>query len=195
MISSIGCLILAAGESKRMGQPKQLLMWENQTFIEHTFNIAQIAGFEEIKIVLGAFSEKILPAVKNLKADILINHEWEKGMGSSLKFGLKEFSNKTGILVLLVDQPLIKPDYLKQMSNVFLSQKPLAVASNYENNPGPPAIFSSPLIRKILELNENNRAQKLLKNHLDEVIIMPFTPELKDFDFPEDFISKNFGNF
>lgn len=195
MISSIGCLILAAGESKRMGQPKQLLKWENQTFIEHTFNIAQLSGFEEIKIVLGAFSEKILPAVKNLKADILINHEWEKGMGSSLKFGLKEFYNETGILVLLVDQPLIKPGYLQKMANFFLSQKPLAVVSNYENNPGPPAIFSSSLIRKILKLDENNGAQKLLKKHIDEVIIMPTTQDLKDFDFPEDFNEKNLENF
>ena len=195
MISSIGCLILAAGESKRMGQPKQLLKWKNQTFIEHTFNIAQIAGFEQIKIVLGAFSEKILPAVKDLKADILINHEWGKGMGSSLRCGLKDFDNETGILVLLVDQPLIKADYLQKMANLYLLHNPLAVASTYENNPGPPAIFSIPLMRKILNLEENNGAQKLLKKHIDEVLLMPFTPELKDFDFPEDFCEKNFGNF
>ena len=187
MISSIGCLILAAGESKRMGRPKQLIIWENKTLIEHTFQIASQAGFEDIKIVLGAFSEKILPIVKDFKADILVNPMWENGIGSSLCKGLERFENRLGIMILLIDQPLIRAEYLIEMAETFIARKPLAVASSYKGNPGPPAIFNNALISKILKIADNNGAQKILKRYLDQIILMPESTDLKDFDFPEDF--------
>ena len=107
--NDLGILILAAGSSTRMGQPKQLLPWKNSTLLGNTIETAK-ALTKNILVVLGAHAELI---EEKLPKDVnrIINIGWNSGMGSSIALGVQQLERALGperILILLVDQPLIR---------------------------------------------------------------------------------------
>ena len=91
-MANVPHLLLAAGGSRRMGQPKQLLRWGNQTLIEHQIDIRLQTG-QPVAIVLGAYSDLILPVIEPLPVTIFINNEWANGMGNSIAFGINMCRN------------------------------------------------------------------------------------------------------
>ena len=88
-MAEIPILLLAAGSSSRMGQPKQLLPWGDQTLIGHQIQKLIKTG-HPVHVVIGSNSELILPVIEKFPANILINKDWELGMGSSISFGIKQ---------------------------------------------------------------------------------------------------------
>ncbi len=85
-MAKIPILLLAAGGSSRMGQPKQLLPWGNRTLIEHQILTLQKAG-QPVNVVLGSNSDLVMPVIEKYPVNIFVNPNWESGMGSSISFG------------------------------------------------------------------------------------------------------------
>ena len=173
--SKIAILILAAGGSSRMGSPKQLLKWKDSNLLDQTISKAIQLKTEEVVVVLGANSDKILPKIDQNKVNILINQNWEFGLGSSISEGIKfiqmSYPDLQGVLIMLSDQPLIELDHYLTLIDVFTSGSRQIIATKYNDGKlGVPALFDSFYFNDLSELNSETGAKKLLSKYSDNVI-------------------------
>ena len=110
--SKIAVLLLAAGASTRLGHPKQLILKNGQTLLEKEAQVALDSGAQPVVVVLGAFAEKIKPAISRFPLHILQNETWKSGMGSSIACGIqfleKEFPEVEAVILMLCDQPFVQ---------------------------------------------------------------------------------------
>ncbi len=105
---SIAAVILAAGESRRFGSPKQLLNWHGKPLIWHVTQKALQAGLKPVMIVTGAQKNAIQQALTDLPVEYAYNQDWKQGQGTSVKLGTQAVCSRSGgILFLLADQPQI----------------------------------------------------------------------------------------
>jgi molybdenum cofactor cytidylyltransferase len=184
-------IILAAGSSSRMGKSKQLLDINGRTLLEQTVTRALETGILNILVVLGANAEKHLRVLRKLGVESVINPEWENGMGTSLKCGVKKsielFGDIQSVMVLVCDQPLLTTRHLKALSNFFLKEKQKAVASMYNSVAGVPAIFGKELFANLLKVADKTGAREVLKNLGNELKTISFEGGEIDLDTPEDY--------
>ncbi|WOD43100.1 nucleotidyltransferase family protein [Hwangdonia lutea] len=183
--SNISIIILAAGASKRMGTPKQLLKWGNSTLIGNAIETALKLQVNEVIVVLGAHYNLIKKEISNYPITILNNEDWQKGLGRSLAFGVEYIANSKqnidGILVTLADQPLIDTVFLNKLIDEFNKGQHLIIATSYKNKKyGVPVIFNQIYFKELRTLNDDFGAKHLLKKHKSSVKII--TPELENLD-------------
>jgi len=183
--SNISIIILAAGASKRMETPKQLLKWGNSTLLGNTIETALKLPVNEVIVVLGAHYNLIKKEISNYPVTILNNEEWEKGLGKSLAFGVEYITaskqNIDGILVTLADQPLIDTVFLNKLIDTFNKKKHPIIATSYKNKKyGVPVIFDQIYFEELQTLNDDFGAKHLLKKHKSSVKIL--IPELENLD-------------
>lgn len=182
---------MAAGSSSRMGEPKQLLPWKDRTLIENSINkVLQLQTSKPI-VVLGANSEKIIPKIKNNPIEIIRNPNWERGLGNSIAFGVNHIQNNyqiDGVLVVLVDQPLINSSYLKGMIDVFEAKKHQIIATKYQNRKlGVPALFDSNYFDELSNIEGDKGAKSILEKYSDSVTTIQLTTNVFDVDTEEDY--------
>jgi len=177
--------IVAAGTSKRMGEPKQLLRWGRHTLIAHAITHACKVS-KHVFVVLGAHYDKIMPTITG--AQIIHNRDWELGMGSSIAKGIHhitEVDSFSHILIMLVDQPYLDAEYLNTMLDL-VEKKPFGiVATAYDNKFGVPAIFSTTYFEELKQLNQDFGARKLLKKYRDDIVGVSPGNKTIDIDTPE----------
>lgn len=188
--SNFGIIILAAGSSKRLGKPKQLVKFQNNTLISRAVELAISTNIQNINIVLGANSSLISEEIKDFPIKICINEKWQDGMSSSIQCGLQNLLDKTptisAILVMLCDQPLITVEHLNSIINKFtVSDKPI-VTSRYNNINGVPAIFSSEIFDDLLKIEGDKGARNLIERFTDLVETIDIPDAEFDIDTPED---------
>ncbi len=191
LIEHCGVLIVAAGESKRLGTPKQLLQFEGQSLINRLVSIVRESGSFPITIVLGAEAASIQGQLKDNNLNVVTNEDWREGMGSSISVGLKQMMDKEteldGVLILVCDQPFIKPESIQSL--VDLQKKtvlPMA-ACFYENIIGTPALFHKSMFPKLLKLTGDIGAKKIMKEDIADVAKLNFEKGIIDIDTMEDY--------
>jgi molybdenum cofactor cytidylyltransferase len=188
---SFTVLILAAGSSTRMGQPKQLLKWKDQTLLNHAAKTALDSGAFSTVVVLGSGAEQSRLALDNLPVEIVINPDWEKGMGSSLKKGvdhiLKKLPPSAGVVVMVCDQPMITSKHLQQLFQKHMGETKLIIATRYADTFGVPAFFQSSLLPSMLALGDEEGAKKYIQQNMQRVDFVDFDDAKIDLDTPEDF--------
>jgi molybdenum cofactor cytidylyltransferase len=195
-MSAFNILILAAGESKRMGQVKQLLNYRGKTFMEHTLDRAIHLRAKTIYTVLGAHMEKIRPIVTPYSVEIIENHEWKDGMGSSLAKGVEYISiqnaNREALLILLIDQPemMIDENYLPFLITTWRKYPDKVIATKYGNRYGVPCVFPADLVSKLLDCQGSRGATHILNSASCDVLGLEAGKLKKDFDRPEDLLSE-----
>ena len=143
-MSKTAILILAAGESKRMGEPKQLLPYNNSTLLLHSIELAAGIKYSDIFIVIGAHFTNIFKSIRGQKATILMNNNWQDGMGSSLSKGIELIKKKDKydrVLVTLSDLPLVNREHYEELIALSDSSRKRIVLTSYEDISGVPAIF------------------------------------------------------
>lgn len=177
----LAILVLAAGASSRMGEPKQLLSWGKKTLLNHAIDQTKKLS-SEIYVVLGANKSKIAPT---LPSDITIidNPEWKKGMGTSIAKGvsqLKISANYEAVLIVLADQPFLDAEYLLRLRDVFNIEECLLAATRYGQKNGVPAIFHKSLFEQLTELNEDVGAKHVMKRYLNKLVNLD--PDGKEVD-------------
>ena len=150
----VSIIILAAGESKRFGSPKQLAKINSTTLIEYLISNLKKTRIDEIIVVLGAYREKIEKLIPS-DVKIAINKDYQKGQTSSLKIGLRNVSPDTKyFLVLPVDIPAISTKTIDFVIDKFINSKFLIGIPSYKNKKGHPSIYSMKLKNQILELKD-----------------------------------------
>ena len=179
-------LILAAGSSSRLGQPKQLLLYHDESFIHRTVRLALSANLSPIHVVLGYSSSKVYAALEPLTSEITIvkNSTWNQGIGNSLSCGVRSLpSNVSAASVLIIDQPYLSDKVLKNILCRYRTGKFSIVASQYDNNSvGVPAIFSRTHFEELSALNGANGAKKLLVRHASTLSTISFSRGDTDVD-------------
>ena len=199
--SHITVIILAAGASKRMGTPKQLLEWgKNNTLLGYAVDTALGINPSEVIVVLGAFYEQIENKLKDLPITILKNEEWRSGLGTSIacaaQYILESPEKISNILIMLSDQPFVTSEYLNNMCSEFVPNEKCIIASSYQNRAfGVPAFFDISYLKELTALHDDYGARHLLKRH--ESLIKTLHPprENPDIDTPEDYKNNFNTNF
>jgi molybdenum cofactor cytidylyltransferase len=188
---SIAAIILAAGGSRRLGRPKQLLKLEGQTLLARALGQATEAGAAPVIVVLGAHREAICEAVEFGRARVVTNDQWEQGMSSSIRCGMKALDDLgdevSGALVMSCDQPRLTVEHLRNLAEAFTSRgAPTIAASAYGGIQGVPAVFPQSVFPDMLALTGDKGAKAIIANAPCAVIALPFEGGEVDIDFPED---------
>ncbi len=188
-MAEIPILLLAAGSSSRMGQPKQLLPWGDQTLIEHQIQTLLKTG-NPVNVVLGSNSNLIIPVIEKFPVTIFINTDWNSGMGSSISLGIgqiiQKFPDANGVLITLLDQPLITTSYFQKMiGTILLGTQQILVSHSASGWTGVPVLFDKCYFKELTELGNDEGAKKVLKRHEKHITFLDGGELLEDMDTPE----------
>ncbi len=187
---NIALIILAAGESKRMGQTKQMLPWKNTTLLGHCIEQAQNSIIKHIYVVLGAQYTKIYNAHKHYKVNFINNPNWKEDLGHSIAFGVKHISSKNydGVLLLLADQPQIETDYINCMLEQLNLNTPI-LATSYSKSIGVPVIFTKPYFEALIQNTNAKGAKSILMNNKASIKLLKTDNDIEDIDTYNDYVS------
>lgn len=181
-------IILAAGESARLGRPKQNLVFEGKTLLQRAAETALSTACGPVIVVLGANAEAIRQTISQYPVEIIYNADWPEGIASSIRLGIKELQQKPGVtsvILMLCDQPLVSATLLNEL--VEKRADAGIVACTYENTIGTPVLFSSAYFEELQLLTGNEGAKKILLKHPATVISIPFPLGGVDIDTIEDY--------
>lgn len=179
----ISGLILGAGASERLGQPKQLLPFGGTTLLGWVIAQAQGAtGLDELVVVLGRAADQIRQRVDFGSAKVVENPVFGEGCASSYRAGIGALDPKSeGIMIILGDQPEIKPDVIDRAAEEWRQGQSQIALCSYHGRKGHPMIFAKPLFDQLLGLHGDKAAWKLVDANPDLVQEIEF-----DLPFPED---------
>lgn len=167
----IGSIILAAGKSARMGNPKPLLPWNGEALINYQINSLSQSGASEIIVVLGYKSTLISRHIlTSIPTKTVINHRYSQGKTTSIRAGLRAASNGISEMFLIgVDQPR-SPELLNYLMREHLKSGALITQPIFHEKGGHPLIINSKLFSELSTLDENKLGvREVIKNHVSEL--------------------------
>ena len=190
MSTMIVGIILSAGESKRMGTPKQLLPWGKTIILQQVIDNAAASHLEQILLVLGSHAGEIAGKITiSPKIEIVVNHDFKEGMSSSVKCGIKNApAGADAFMLLLGDQPFISPAIINRLLDEYQTSKHGVVIPVYNGKHGHPVIFAAKYKQELLAIADQG-AKAVVNNHLQDILEVPLdAPEiLTDIDTPQDY--------
>lgn len=176
-------IILAAGASRRMGQPKQLLELDGTTLVERAIEAVRQAGARPL-VVLGARAPEI---AERIRADYVVNADWQRGMGVSLARGVEALpDNARRALVLAVDQPDVDAELLRALLADCEAPSEASATRYSDRTLGVPACFRAPLFEALEGRSQDVGARDLLRSGAYRVAEVPARQRAFDIDTPED---------
>lgn len=188
--SDISVILLAAGSSSRMGDSKQLISIDGETLLEKSVRAALQSKSNNIIVVLGANEAAHRLILGNFKVSVVYNPQWETGMGSSLKAGLKFLKSiavkPEAVIVMVCDQPLLTASHLNKLIDHYRSTRKPIVASGYSGSMGVPALFDASMLTKLNDLDDRQGAKKIIESSKEFVDTVNFPEGAVDLDTPED---------
>ncbi len=192
----IGIIVLAAGASTRMGEPKQLLRYEGETLLRRAVNAAFASRCRPVIVVTGASAGAIRDEVAGTGAIISVNQAWAEGMSSSIRCGVVALEAATSgateaAVLMLCDQPFVTGEVINRLLNSYRTEaSPLVVSeyqSKYEKTRGVPACFSRQLFPELMNLRGAEGAKRLIERHIFEATIVAIPEAAFDVDTPCDY--------
>jgi len=178
-IKLLSAVILAAGEAKRMGKLKQLLPWGNSTILETVINnLLRCNNIDEqIRVVIGARADrinKVLQKWSDPRLQVVINHNYQVGMLSSVRCGINNLPQSTEyILFTLGDKPLITTKTFDKIIHILMEKRPEILVPVYKEQRGHPVIISSNLLGEVRSLTGSGGLRGLIKKYPEKVYRHP----------------------
>ena len=189
--SLYGSIVLAAGASTRMSTPKQLLEYQGKSLLRQATSAAVAAVDGPVAVVLGAYAGQMYPELEGLPVLPVVNAEWPEGMGSSIRTGMKALLQAQpeleGVLLMLCDQPYVQASTLRALLEAHQQTKAPVAASCYAEVLGVPAFFHRSFFDKLLALQGQEGARKVISAHPEAVVAVPFPEGIIDMDTPGDY--------
>lgn len=187
MSASLHILVLAAGASRRLGQPKQLVKLAGRPALHGVVaNAVALAG-SAVTVVIGAHASELTRLLAHSSASVVVNRQWEEGMASSIRRGLAALpSTCDAVLILLGDQVAVTADDLKRLAGAWKEQDGVIATATYDRHVGVPAIFPRMCFSELAELRGDQGARKLLERHSYWLVRVPMPNAAIDLDTPED---------
>ena len=176
--NSVAAIILAAGASRRMGKPKQLLPYREHTLLGHVIQCTLASSCSSVIIILGANAGIIKSQIEHFPVEIVKNPEWNQGISSSIRCGIqyiKEQSlNVDGIIFLVCDQPSISTETITQLLDLYNEASKPIIASQYAGIIGIPVLFDYGFCSELLQLKGDRGAKRLIQKYRDQVATIEF---------------------
>jgi molybdenum cofactor cytidylyltransferase len=186
--SFITGLVLAAGGSRRLGEPKQLLAYGSGTLLDHTLGTARASGFDQLLVALGGSSDEVRRRVDLSGAEVVENPDFGEGCSSSIAAGLGAVDDRAEALILMLgDQPGVTPETVRTLIAGRGEGTRLAIC-RYDDGRGHPIAFGRAMFGQLAELHGDKAVWKLLDRGGDEVVEVPVAgPIPRDVDTREDY--------
>ena len=186
-----GIVILAAGNSSRMGQPKQLLEIDESNLITHIINsVIKVKSAESI-LILGANAALIFTAINTEQIQIVINNNWGSGMASGICLGLQTLLHHNPALetctFVVCDQPFVNSNLLELLITKHRETGKGIIACSYADTVGTPVLFSAVYFSQLLRLHGEQGAKRILSLHGNDVSTVSFEAGAVDIDTPQDY--------
>jgi molybdenum cofactor cytidylyltransferase len=163
---SITALILAAGDSSRMGSPKALLMYRSETFLDRLIKACeQVCG--DVVVVLGRHAGEIRAGIRS-KARFVENPDPDRGQMSSLQWGLAEISGAA--MFVPVDLPAVESSTIRKLVEAFEADAPLIAVPRFEGKHGHPVCIARPVIEELLASPESAQTRDVIRRHRAETL-------------------------
>jgi molybdenum cofactor cytidylyltransferase len=188
MLKMTGIIILAAGSSSRLGQPKQNVIYRGQTLLQRAIETALASICEPVIVVLGSNAASIVPTIQESPINIVQNADWADGIASSIRSGINELKKNepsvTSVVLMLCDQPFVDTHHLNLL--IMAKSKSGIVACSYDDTTGVPALFDVIYFDELAALKGHEGARKLLLKYADVVTSIPLPLGNIDIDTVED---------
>jgi len=189
--NKVGAVVLAAGLSTRMGQPKMILPWGKVTIIEKVIVTLLEAGIETICVITGGAHQEVLKALKGYNVRAIFNPQYHNGeMLNSLQLGLRAFAPDIhGALIVLGDQPFMQKETIESVVQTFLRANSLLVIPSFQMRRGHPWLIARQLWQEVLEIKPPRTLRDFLQANQEKITyVVVDTPTIFwDIDTPEDY--------
>jgi molybdenum cofactor cytidylyltransferase len=187
MTAHVHVLVLAAGASTRLGQPKQLVRIGGRPALHLVLaNAVAVAG-NAVTVVVGANAGDLSYLLSHSSASSIVNKNWIEGIASSIRCGLGLVPpSADAVMILLGDQVCVTADDLKRLLAAWKGQENVIAAATYSQGVGVPAIFPRAVFSELAELRGDEGARKLLMRNPDRLVRVPVPNAAYDLDTPED---------
>ena len=189
----LSAILLAAGESKRMGEPKQLMPLGKHTLLEQAIDNLLNSSVDETIVVVGHKAEEITKAIATRPVKIMLNHNYRQGMSTSIIAGLILIDPKSQAVILaLGDQPLVASQTINQLIDAFNSHNKGIAVPTYQGRRGHPIIFDIKYKAELFKLKGDIGGREIIRNHSKDVLKVAVDSEsvVSDIDTQEDYQSK-----
>jgi molybdenum cofactor cytidylyltransferase len=192
-VTNCAAIILAAGRSKRLGKPKQLLHYKGKTLLERTINAARGASVQSIVLVLGSDSESVINGIDTTGLHIIENGDWQAGIASSIVSGINALYDIAPLpdaaILMVCDQPFVTASLLDQLLSMQKATDKPIIASKYEDTTGTPALFHKSFFQQLLGLKGDSGAKKIMQQYPDVLAVVSFPLGGIDIDTMDDYES------
>jgi molybdenum cofactor cytidylyltransferase len=180
-------LVLGAGGSKRLGQPKQLLPFGDGTLLDHTLGVARACNFDQLVVPIGGAADEVRERVDFTDAQVVVNTAYGSGCSSSIAAALDAVDPRCEVLVLMLgDQPGVTPATVQALLD-GRGDAPLTVC-HYDDGRGHPLAFGRSVFGRLADLHGDKGVWRLLDQAGDDVVEVPIPgPVPLDVDTPEDY--------
>jgi molybdenum cofactor cytidylyltransferase len=188
----ISAIVLAAGESRRMGQPKMLLPWGESTVLGQVISVLRSAGVEDIVTITGGFREQVEAIATRKGSRVVFNPEYASNeMLSSIQCGLRSLKAEAeATLICLGDQPQVQERSVRRVTETFEKSRSRLVVPSYQMRRGHPWLVARSLWGEILAMMSPQSPRDLLNAHSNEIeyVNVDNPSILQDLDTPEDYL-------
>jgi molybdenum cofactor cytidylyltransferase len=185
-MAKIGAVILAAGESSRFGQPKQLIQFRGKSLVRRMVDAAKKARCSPTVVVIGDHHEEVERELKAQGAIIVENENWRLGIGTSIRAGMRRLIDKAptleAVVLLVCDQPFVDRRTIARLITLREKTKRAIVASRYANTLGVPALFDRSCFQELLALDNATGAKTVILSNRERVAEFPFPEGKIDID-------------
>ncbi len=186
----IWAVVLAAGESKRMGRPKQVLPYGTSTILETVLNSVLASPVDGTLVVLGAAEDKVAPLLAKLPVETIVNTDFRSGMLSSVQCGIRALpASARAALIFLGDQPAIAPETAGRVIAAHRASDRGLVLPVHAGRGGHPLLIDLKYRAEIDGLSSGIGLRELLARHPDDVLRVDIDDPgvILDIDTPEDY--------
>jgi molybdenum cofactor cytidylyltransferase len=182
-------ILLAAGNSTRMGSAKQLLDFRGKPLLRHAAESAQASGSDVVIVVLGAHERECRVALASLDVEITVNARWPEGMGTSIQAGLRAIENRKvgGAVLALADQPFVTPGFLGGLVAGHADSGKRIVAAQYSGTVGVPAFFAREAFPLLMALKPDQGCKGVIVGNPADALLVDCPEAAMDIDSPEDY--------
>jgi molybdenum cofactor cytidylyltransferase len=175
-MGAVAGVVLAAGSSSRLGQPKQLLSYDGRSLVRRAAEVGLAAGLAPVVVVTGAHAAAVERELRSMPVRIVRNEAYRAGQSTSVRAGISALPPETeAVVMLLVDMPAVDEEVVRALIAAWQATGAPLVRPTFDGRPGNPVLFAARLFPEMLALEGDEGGRPILQRHADAVQLVPTT--------------------